>query len=67
MCGWKCKENNVVTVGLLGIKYAMVEDFLKNRLQKSGLKVPTPQMEEKINKIDRIIFDELSESIILAR
>ena len=54
-------------MGLLGIKYAMVEDFLKNRLQKSGLKVPTPQMEEKINKIDRIIFDELSESIILAR
>lgn len=55
----KCKENNVVNVGLLGTKYTMVEDFLKNRLQKNGLKVTTPQMEESINEIDRIIFDEL--------
>ncbi len=55
----KCKENNVVNVGLLGTKYTMVEDFLKNRLQKNGLKVTTPQMEENINEIDRIIFDEL--------
>ena len=55
----KCKENNVVNVGLLGTKYTMVENFLKNRLQKNGLKVTTPQMEENINEIDRIIFDEL--------
>ena len=55
----KCKENNVVNVGLLGTKYTMVEDFLKNRLQKNGLKVTTPQIEENINEIDRIIFDEL--------
>ncbi len=55
----KCKENNVLNVGLLGTKYTMVEDFLKNRLEKNGLKVTTPQMEENINEIDRIIFDEL--------
>ncbi len=55
----KCKENNVLNVGLLGTKYTMVEDFLKNRLQKNGLKVTTPQIEENINEIDRIIFDEL--------
>ena len=55
----KCKENNVLNVGLLGTKYTMVEDFLKNRLQKNGLKVTTPQKKENINEIDRIIFDEL--------
>lgn len=37
----------------------MVEDFLKNRLQQNGLKVSTPQKEDDINEIDRIIFDEL--------
>ena len=55
----KCKKNNVLNVGLLGTKYTMVEDFLKNRLKENGLTVTTPQNEENINEIDRIIFDEL--------
>ena len=55
----KCKENNVLNVGLLGTKYTMVEDFLKNRLEKNGLKVTTSQIKENIDEIDRIIFDEL--------
>lgn len=55
----KCKEKNILNVGLLGTKYTMVEDFLKNRLRQNGLSVTTPQSEENINEIDRIIFDEL--------
>lgn len=55
----KCKKNNVLNIGLLGTKYTMVEDFLKNRLEENGLTVATPQNEENINEIDRIIFDEL--------
>lgn len=55
----KCKENNVLNVGLLGTKYTMVEDFLKNRLRQNGLTVHTPYSEKVINEIDRIIFDEL--------
>lgn len=55
----KCKKNNVLNIGLLGTKYTMVEDFLKNRLKENGLTVTTPQNEENINEIDRIIFDEL--------
>ena len=55
----KCKESNISNVGLLGTKYTMVEDFLKNRLRDNGLTVTTPQNEENINEIDRIIFDEL--------
>ena len=55
----KCKKNNVLNIGLLGTKYTMVEAFLKNRLEENGLTVATPQNEENINEIDRIIFDEL--------
>lgn len=55
----KCKESNVLNVGLLGTKYTMVENFLIDRLHENGLKVSTPRENEKINEIDRIIFDEL--------
>ena len=55
----KCKESNVYKVGLLGTKYTMVQDFLKDRLKKNGLTVSTPKEEEQINEVDRIIFDEL--------
>lgn len=55
----KCKKSNILNVGLLGTKYTMVEDFLKDRLRKNGLIVLTPKESERIDEIDRIIFDEL--------
>lgn len=55
----KCKENEVLNVGLLGTKYTMTEDFFVDRLKKNGLTVTTPKNREQINEIDRIIFDEL--------
>lgn len=55
----KCKEKGVFEVGLLGTKYTMVEDFLKERLKKNGLSVVVPEEDETIAEIDRIIFDEL--------
>ena len=55
----KCKKSYVLNVGLLGTKYTMVEDFLKNRLKENGLTVYTPDSTNVINEIDRIIFDEL--------
>ena len=55
----KCKEKNVLRVGLLGTKYTMVENFLTDKLKENGLTVFTPSNEENINEIDRIIFDEL--------
>lgn len=55
----KCKESNVLNVGLLGTKYTMVENFLVDRLRQNGLTVATPQTQESIDEIDRIIFDEL--------
>ena len=55
----KCKQSKVFNVGLLGTKYTMVEDFLKERLKNNGLIVSTPKEEKQINEVDRIIFDEL--------
>ena len=55
----KCKKSDITNVGLLGTKYTMVEDFLKNRLKENGLTVYTPDNTDVINEIDRIIFDEL--------
>lgn len=55
----KCKKNNVLNVGLLGTRYTMVEDFLKDRLKENGLTVTTPVNKDNIDEIDRIIFDEL--------
>lgn len=55
----KCKENNILNVGLLGTKYTMVENFLVDRLKQNGLTVTAPKDKENIDEIDRIIFDEL--------
>lgn len=55
----KCKNMEILNVGLLGTKYTMVEDFLKNRLRHNGLIVSTPKNNHDIDEIDRIIFDEL--------
>lgn len=63
----KCKVANVKKVGLLGTKYTMTQDFLKNRLIKNGLQVSVPEDEEDINVIDGIIFDELCKGQIKAQ
>lgn len=55
----ECLNKNVKKVGLLGTKYTMTENFLKDRLAKNGLEVYVPQQEVDINEIDRIIFKEL--------
>ena len=54
-----CKKSNVLKVGLLGTKYTMVENFLIDRLKLNGLTVFTPKDNKDIDKIDRIIFNEL--------
>lgn len=55
----KCKNNKAYNVGLLGTRYTMVENFLKNKLEENDLIVSTPIESEYITEIDRIIFDEL--------
>ncbi|RKX66330.1 aspartate racemase [candidate division TA06 bacterium] len=58
--GEEIKKNNVTKVGLLGTSFSMLDNFFKGRLEKKyGIKtiVPSP---EKIEIMNRIIFDELA-------
>lgn len=55
----ECNKQNIKNVGLIGTRYTMTENFLKNRLEKNGLKVFVPKSKKEINEIDRIIFEEL--------
>lgn len=59
-----CLSEGVTNVGLLGTKYSMEEDFLRNRLEQNGLKVSVPKEKNEIEEVDRIIFDELCKGII---
>ncbi len=52
------------TVGLLGTRYTMEEDFYKRRLvEKHGLKILIPDGEDH-GKINQIIFDELCLGVV---
>lgn len=56
----KIKDLGIRTVGLLGTRFTMEEDFYKGRLsQKHGLEVLIPSPED-IQTIHRVIVDELS-------
>ncbi|MGE5629834.1 MAG: aspartate/glutamate racemase family protein [Caulobacteraceae bacterium] len=46
------------TVGLLGTKYTMEEDFYKSRLEAKGIKVLIPKKEDRI-VVNSVIFREL--------
>ncbi len=58
------KRRNIDTVGLLGTRFTMEQDFYKGRLmEKHQLKVLTPSQED-IKVIHKIIMDELSIGVI---
>jgi aspartate racemase len=52
------KEAGVQTVGLLGTKFTMEQDFYKGRLQRHGLNVLVPSEADR-NAVHRIIYEEL--------
>jgi aspartate racemase len=55
----RIKAKNIRTVGLLGTRFTMEEDFYKGRLsQKYGLTVITPCLEDR-KKVQDVIFEEL--------
>jgi aspartate racemase len=58
------KEKRFKTVGLLGTKFTMEQDFLKGRmLEKHGIEtiIPTPEQREIVH---RVIYEELVKGII---
>ncbi|SDM67741.1 aspartate/glutamate racemase family protein [Sediminibacillus halophilus] len=52
------RNARIKTVGLLGTKYTMEQDFYKARLEANGIKVVIPSKEERVN-VNRVIYDEL--------
>jgi len=51
-------SSNLKTVGLLGTKYTMEQDFYKSKIESNGISVIIPNQEERYN-VNRIIYEEL--------
>ena len=54
----KLKENGISTVGLLGTKYTMKQDFYKEKLVEAGLKVIIPN-DDDVETVNDVIYNEL--------
>jgi len=55
----RVKDSGIQTIGLLGTRFTMEEEFYKGRLaQKYGLEVRVPDAQER-ETIHRVIYDEL--------
>ncbi|MDA7027460.1 aspartate/glutamate racemase family protein [Bacillus sp. CLL-7-23] len=52
------KKTKIETVGLLGTKYTMEQDFYKARLESNGIKVLVPNESER-EIVNKVIFEEL--------
>lgn len=52
------KKTNLHTIGLLGTKYTMEQDFYKSRIESNGIKVLVPESTER-EEINRVIYEEL--------
>ncbi|MBM7585575.1 aspartate racemase [Bacillus pakistanensis] len=52
------KEQGVHTVGLLGTRYTMEQDFYKSRLEAKGINVLVPNQNER-EIVNKVIYDEL--------
>lgn len=54
----KIQKSNINTVGLLGTKYTMEQDFYKSKMEANGIKVIVPEKDD-IERINKVIFEEL--------
>ncbi|WP_404469572.1 aspartate/glutamate racemase family protein [Sutcliffiella horikoshii] len=52
------KEKGINSVGLLGTRYTMEQDFYKSRLETNGIKVIVPSEQER-EIINKVIYEEL--------
>ena len=52
------KRDGHKKIALLGTKFTMTQDFIKDRLVKAGLEIMIPD-EEDIELVNSVIFDEL--------
>lgn len=54
----RIKRDNLKKIGLLGTKFTMTQDFIKERLNKAGLEVIVPDKKD-IEIVNDVIFKEL--------
>ncbi|MBS6646444.1 MAG: aspartate/glutamate racemase family protein [Clostridiaceae bacterium] len=59
----RLKEQGVYTVGLLGTKYTMQQDFYKNKLAENGIQVIVPD-DDEMEIVNDVIYGELCLGII---
>ena len=59
----RLKAAGISTVGLLGSKYTMTQDFYVDVLVREGIEVLVPEGDE-IDRVNSIIFDELCVGVI---
>lgn len=52
------KKSNLTTVGLLGTKYTMEQDFYKSRIEGNGIRALVPHDTER-EMINKVIYEEL--------
>ncbi len=52
------KEHGITTVGLLGTKYTMTQDFYKDKLIEAGIRVIIPD-DDDVETVNAVIYDEL--------
>ena len=52
------KRKGIQTVGLLGTKYTMEQDFYKSRIEENHIKVTVPSKTDR-DKINEVIYTEL--------
>jgi aspartate racemase len=52
------QKSKISTVGLLGTKYTMEQDFFKTRIESSGIKVLIPNDKDR-KIINKVIYEEL--------
>ena len=54
----KLKEQSITTVGLLGTKYTMTQDFYKAKLIEAGIQVIIPN-DDDVETVNAVIYNEL--------
>jgi aspartate racemase len=54
----RVKASGIRTVGLLGTRFTMEQQFYKGRLERSGLEVLVPEAEDRA-LVNRVIYEEL--------
>ena len=61
--GEKISQDGITTVGLLGTRFTMEEDFYRTVLENQfGLRVVVPSAEDR-SLVDKVIFDELCRGV----